>query len=108
MARRCQGLARSFFYAGARAMMVTQWSVNDQVSAYLVADTLNRFHAGASGGSAGSLRAAQLALITDAGKAMPSQVANPFFWAAFSVIGDGGGTGPTQVTALSGGPNAGL
>ncbi len=102
------GLARSFFYAGARAMMVTQWSVNDQVSAYLVADTLNRFHGGAAGGSAGSLRAAQLALITDAGKAMPSQVANPFFWAAFSVIGDGGGTGPTQVTALSGGADAGL
>ncbi|MDE2458921.1 MAG: CHAT domain-containing protein, partial [Rhodospirillales bacterium] len=84
------GLARSFFYAGARAIMVTQWSVNDQVSAYLVADTLSRLHAGNAGGAAGSLRAAQLALIAGAGKSFPAQIADPFYWAAFTVIGDGG------------------
>ena len=84
------GLARSFFYAGARALMVTQWSVNDQVSAYLVADTMSRLHAGASGGAAGSLRAAQLGLIARAGNGFPAQIANPFFWAAYDVIGDGG------------------
>ena len=99
------GLARSFFYAGARALLVTQWSVNDQVSAYLVAETLSRFHAGADGGAAGSLRAAQLALIGNAGKSMPAEVANPFFWAAFAVIGDGGGIAPVQLSALSGGAN---
>ena len=36
------GLARAFFYAGARSLMVTHWSVNDQVAAFLVADTLRR------------------------------------------------------------------
>jgi CHAT domain-containing protein len=102
------GLARSFFYAGARALMVTQWSVNDQVSAYLVADTLNRFHAGADGGSAGSLQAAQLALINGAGHGMPGAVANPFFWAAFAVIGDGGSAGHAQLSAVSGSASAGL
>ncbi len=102
------GLARSFFYAGARALMVTQWSVNDQVSAYLVADTLNRVHAGTDGGAAGSLRAAQLALIQGAGHGFPANIANPFFWAAFSVIGDGGGTANAQLSALSGTPNPGL
>ncbi len=99
------GLARSFFYAGARALMVTQWSVNDQVSAYLVADTLSRFSAGADGGAAGSLRAAQLALINDAGKGMAANIADPFFWAAFAVIGDGGAAA-TKVSSLNG--NAGL
>ena len=84
------GLARSFFFAGARAMLVTQWSVNDQVSAYLVADTLSRLHAASAGGAAGSLRAAQLALIGGAGKGFPAQIADPFYWAAFTVIGDGG------------------
>ncbi|WP_234732298.1 CHAT domain-containing protein [Acidocella facilis] len=84
------GLARSFFFAGARAMLVTQWSVNDQVSAYLVADTLSRLHAASAGGAAGSLRAAQLALISGAGKGFPAQIADPFYWAAFTVIGDGG------------------
>jgi len=102
------GLARSFFYAGARALMVTQWSVNDQVSAYLVADTLSRVHDGAAGGAAGSLRAAQLALIAGAGHGMSADVANPFFWAAFAVIGDGGAAPRAQLSALSGGANAGL
>jgi len=103
------GLARSFFYAGARALMVTQWSVNDQVSAFLVATTLNLVHAGANGGAAGSLRAAQLGLINGAGhNGMQAQLANPFFWAAFSVIGDGGSVAHSQVSALSGTANAGL
>jgi CHAT domain-containing protein len=102
------GLARSFFYAGARALMVTQWSVNDQVSAYLVADTLSRLHGGAAGGAAGSLQTAQLALIQGAGHGFPAAVANPFFWAAFSVIGDGGVAGQTRISALSGTARAGL
>ncbi|GLR65644.1 CHAT domain-containing protein [Acidocella aquatica] len=102
------GLARSFFYAGARAMMVTQWSVNDQVSAYLVADTLSRIHAGADGGVAGSVRAAQLALIAGAGKGFPAEIADPFYWAAFSVIGDGGNAADLRESALSGSPQTGL
>jgi CHAT domain-containing protein len=102
------GLARSFFYAGARALMVTQWSVNDQVSAYLVADTLSLVHAGADGGAAGSLRAAQLSLIGGAGHGFPPNIANPFFWAAFALIGDGGSASHAQISALSGGPSAGL
>ena len=102
------GLARSFFYAGARALMVTQWAVNDQVSAYLVADTLSRIHAGSDGGAAGSLRAAQLALIGAAGKTMPAGLADPFFWAAFAVIGDGGATQAARLSALSAPQNAGL
>jgi CHAT domain-containing protein len=101
------GLARSFFYAGARALMVTQWSVNDQVSAYLVADTLSRIHSGADGGAAGSLQAAQLALIAGAGHGFPAAIANPFYWAAFAVIGDGGSGEALRETALSGPAKAG-
>jgi CHAT domain-containing protein len=102
------GLARSFFYAGARALLVTQWSVNDQVSAYLVADTLARVQSGADGGAAGALRAAQLALIQGAGHGFPDSIADPFFWAAFSVIGDGGGPANSKLSALSGTANTGL
>jgi CHAT domain-containing protein len=102
------GLARSFFFAGARALMVTQWSVNDQVSAYLVADTLNRLHDGEDGGPAGALRAAQLALIGGAAQGMPANISNPFFWAAFSVIGDGGAAPRAKLSALSPAPRAGL
>ncbi len=83
------GLARAFFYAGARSMMVTHWSINDQTSAFLVADTLRRVAAPDSGGLAQSLRAAQLGIIDGAGKNLPAALAHPFFWAPFALIGEG-------------------
>jgi CHAT domain-containing protein len=84
------GLARAFFYAGARSLLVTHWSVNDQVAAFLVADTLRRMKENPSLGVAGALRNAQLAMLADAGKGLPAEIAHPFFWAPFAVIGEGG------------------
>ena len=84
------GLARAFFYAGARSLAVTHWSVNDQVAAFLVADTLRRIRENSSLGIAGALRDAQLAILADAGKGLPAEIAHPFFWAPFAVIGEGG------------------
>ncbi|HUB46759.1 MAG TPA: CHAT domain-containing tetratricopeptide repeat protein [Acetobacteraceae bacterium] len=84
------GLARAFFYAGARALLVTHWSVNDQVAAFLVADTLRRMKENPALGVAGALRNAQLAMLADAGKGLPPEIAHPFFWAPFAVIGEGG------------------
>jgi CHAT domain-containing protein len=92
------GLARAFFYAGARTLLVTHWSVNDQVAAYLIAATLQRMRADPALGAAGALRAAQLALLDQAGHGLPAEVAHPFFWAPFAAIGDGGGAGgPAKV-----------
>ena len=82
------GLARAFFYAGARSMLVTHWSVNDQAAALLVADTLRRLRAG--GGIAEALRGAELAILDDAGKGLPAAMQHPFYWAPFAVIGEGG------------------
>jgi CHAT domain-containing protein len=85
------GLARAFFYAGARAMMVTHWSVNDQATALLVAGTLQRLRAGNPQGLAGALRGAQLSILDDAGKGLPAVIAHPFFWAPFGLVGEGRG-----------------
>jgi CHAT domain-containing protein len=85
------GLARAFFFAGARSMLVTHWSINDQTSAFLVADTLRRFIGGEAGGLAGALHAAQLGMIDRAGKDLPANLAHPFFWAPFALIGEGRG-----------------
>ena len=38
------GLARSFFYAGARAVLATHWTVNDPVTTMLVRGTMQRYH----------------------------------------------------------------
>jgi CHAT domain-containing protein len=84
------GLARAFFYAGARSLEVTHWSVNDQVAAFLVADTLRRLRENPNLGIAGALRDAQVAMLADAGKGLPAEIAHPFFWAPFAVIGEGG------------------
>jgi CHAT domain-containing protein len=83
------GLARAFFFAGARSMLVTHWSVNDQTSAFLVADTLRRFTSQPSGGMEEALRQSQLTLLGG------SATAHPFYWAPFALIGEGrtSGTG---------------
>ncbi len=82
-------LARAFFFAGARSLLVTHWAISDQASAFLVAETLRRFAAGADGGLAGALRAAQLTLIDGAGKTLPAALADPFYWGAFALVGEG-------------------
>jgi CHAT domain-containing protein len=103
------GLARAFFYAGARSLEVTHWSVNDQVAAFLVADTLRRLRENASIGIVGALRDAQLAMLADAGKGLPAEIAHPFFWAPFAVIGEGGERTPVSANRnVSPGRVAGL
>jgi CHAT domain-containing protein len=82
------GLARAFFFAGARSMLVTHWSISDQTSAFLVADTLRRFSSGEEAGLGGALRAAQLGILARAGKDLPADLAHPFHWAPFALIGE--------------------
>jgi CHAT domain-containing protein len=81
------GLARAFFFAGARGMLVTHWPVLDQAAAITVADTMRRQEAGAD--SAAALRGAQLLLLEEAGRSLPAFYAHPAIWAGFALIGDG-------------------
>jgi CHAT domain-containing protein len=81
------GLARAFFYAGARGLMVTHWAVDDAAAALTVADTLRRQQGGSS--SAASLRGAQLLILDEAGRNLPAAFAHPYYWAPFVLIGDG-------------------
>jgi CHAT domain-containing protein len=84
------GLARSFFYAGARALMVTHWAVNDQVTAVLVAGTMERLHQDPSQGPAAALAAQQRAMLAQATGPIAA-LAHPFYWAPLALIGEGGG-----------------
>jgi CHAT domain-containing protein len=82
------GLARAFFYAGARALMVTHWSVNDQATAFLVAGTMQRLR---TSGAATALQGAELAMLDGAGHTLPAAIAHPFYWAPFALVGEGRG-----------------
>jgi len=93
------GLARSFFYAGARALLVTHWAVDDRMAAFLVVKTMAERAGGR--GSAAALRAAQLSVLDDAGRGLPVEAAHPFFWAPFAVIGEGGPAAPVSLAAAS-------
>ena len=84
------GLARSFFYAGARALVVSHWDVDDQTATYLMASTLLRYKTAPADGIAKALQAAQVSLLDDA--EIPVARKHPYYWAPFALIGEGGGT----------------
>ena len=81
------GLARSFFYAGARGLLATHWYADDEVATLMVADLMRRQAAG--GSSAAALRGTQLLVLEQAGSSLPAQFSHPYYWAVFAMIGDG-------------------
>jgi len=89
------GLGRAFFYAGSRALLVTNWPVETTSARRLTSDIFARQAADGALSRAGALQGAMLALMDSpgyrdgAGKTLFSY-AHPIFWAPFSLIGDGG------------------
>ena len=80
------GLARSFFYAGARALLVSHWSVDSDAATRLTTSTFDRLKADPKLGRAEALRQAMLAYLNDASS---PRNAYPAFWAPFALIGEG-------------------
>lgn len=80
------GLARSFFYAGARALLVSHWAVSSEAATRLAISTFDRLKANPKLGRAEALRQAMLAYLNDASS---PRNAYPAFWAPFALIGEG-------------------
>ncbi|MEQ1712784.1 MAG: CHAT domain-containing protein, partial [Hyphomicrobium sp.] len=76
---RLGGLARAFFTAGARSVVVTHWAVHSAATQNL----MTRFasHYKTSPNASAALRAAMLGTIKDA------NYSHPYFWAAFDIVG---------------------
>jgi CHAT domain-containing protein len=79
------GLARAFFYAGDRALLVSHWSVYSDAAVKLITGAVSRMAADSSIGRAEAMRRSMLALID---KGAPFE-AQPAFWAPFVVVGEG-------------------
>lgn len=75
------GVAQAFFFAGARTLIASHWQVPSAATVALMVGTFRRLGTGAE--TAEALRQSQLALINQ------PRTANPFYWAAFTVLGDG-------------------
>ncbi len=81
------GLARAFFHAGARALLVTHWNVGSGEAMYLASRTFEALHKDPRLGKAKALRLAMLSLI-DSHSHTPWH-AHPGNWAPFVVVESG-------------------
>ena len=94
-AEAASGLGRAFFYAGTRALLVTNWSVHSQSAKDLVTDLFKRQADDAKLTRGEALRQAMVALMdgkgfTNASGGTEFVYAHPLFWAPYTIIGDGG------------------
>ena len=89
------GLGRAFFYAGARAILVSMWPVETTSAAKLTTAIFRKQKEDRVLSRAGAVRASMLELINSrgmvdakTGKTVASY-AHPLFWAPFITVGDG-------------------
>jgi CHAT domain-containing protein/tetratricopeptide (TPR) repeat protein len=84
------GLGRAFFYAGARALLVTSWPVETTSARLLTTDVFARQAANPKLDRATALRQSMLNLIGTGPEGAGFVYAHPIFWAPFLLVGDGG------------------
>jgi CHAT domain-containing protein/Tfp pilus assembly protein PilF len=80
------GLARAFFYAGTRALLVSHWAVESDAATALTTSIFSIMQSDPRVGRAEALRRAMLAYMNDNSD---SRKAYPAFWAPFVVVGEG-------------------
>lgn len=77
------GLLRAFFYAGARALVVSNWAIDDEAAEHLTTRLVREMRSGHP--AAEAMRRAQLSLLDN----QRHHLSHPSHWAALSLIGDG-------------------
>lgn len=87
------GLGRAFFFAGARALLVSNWPVDSVAARQLMTDLFKRQQTGDKVlAKSEALRQAMQQQLDHGGmsdgKAMKYSYAHPLFWAPFMVVGD--------------------
>ena len=84
------GLAKAFFYAGTRSLLVSHWAVASDAAVKLTTGMFSAIAESPGLGRAEALRRSSLALLAD--DSVP-HFAHPMFWAPYVVIGEGGALG---------------
>lgn len=84
------GLGRAFFYAGARALLVSHWYVESHAAVKLTTGAFAELKRDPAIGRAEALRLAMLAAMADVSRPKNWQpAAHPAIWAPFVVVGEG-------------------
>ncbi|MCW5750784.1 MAG: tetratricopeptide repeat protein [Alphaproteobacteria bacterium] len=86
------GLARAFFHAGARALLVSHWQVLSQAAVHLTTGTFEALASEPGIGRAEALRRSMLRLIDGrtGDRNQAPDMSHPLFWAPFILVGEGG------------------
>jgi CHAT domain-containing protein/Tfp pilus assembly protein PilF len=80
------GLAKAFFYAGARSLLVSNWSVPSNGTVKLMTGLFSEWEKNPAIGRSEALRRAEMAMLDPAS---PSEFAHPMFWGPFVLAGEG-------------------
>jgi len=89
------GLARAFFYAGARALLVSHWYVDSVAAVKITTGAFAEMARDPKVGRAEALRRSMLAAIKDPTRPKTwTPASHPSVWAPFVVVGEGGGLAP--------------
>jgi CHAT domain-containing protein/lipopolysaccharide biosynthesis regulator YciM len=81
------GLAKAFFYAGARSLLVSHWPAWSDATVKLTTGTFAELASDPSIGRAEALRRAMMAMLD---RKNPPKFAHPLAWAPFVLAGEGG------------------
>jgi CHAT domain-containing protein/Tfp pilus assembly protein PilF len=81
------GLAKAFFYAGARSLLVSHWPVWSKATVALTTGVFEELKKDPSIGRAEALRRAEMAMLDPKN---PPEFAHPLAWAPFILAGEGG------------------
>jgi CHAT domain-containing protein len=84
------GLARAFFYAGTRALLVSHWYVDSDAAVKLTTNAIAQLRKAPKIGKSEALRRAMLALLNDKSRGPDAlKSSHPAVWAPFVVVGEG-------------------
>ncbi|MFP6890433.1 MAG: CHAT domain-containing protein, partial [Nitrospinota bacterium] len=78
------GLAKAFFYAGSRSLLVSHWPVQSDAAVKLTTRMLKEIANDNQVGRSEALRRSMIALMAG------PKFAHPAYWAPFVVVGEGG------------------